>query len=140
VTLFSFDKKFTFFDGLIYFPNMPVKRKGENNLMKSKDFPLRREKVKNNAFCKFCKETSLPGWAYLNREMNKLWKMVWIVFLIAICGASIYVLVNIFKFYSFSVGLCHITGWKFTKLCMQIRTIFCNFKVLLRRSYLQKIA
>ena len=76
---------------------MSVKRKVGNSLMKSKVLPLKREKLKKNAFHKFCDETSLPGWSYLNHEISLIWKMLWIIFLIAICGLSVYVLVMFIK-------------------------------------------
>jgi hypothetical protein len=75
---------------------MSLKRKLGNNLIKTEASPRKREKLKANAFCKFCGETSLPGWAYLNHEMSKPWKVLWIIFLIAVCGISINVLVNTF--------------------------------------------
>jgi hypothetical protein len=45
-------------------------------------------------FSKFCQETSLPGWSYLNYEMSRFWKVLWIVFLCLIIGISVYVIVE----------------------------------------------
>ncbi len=52
-----------------------------------------RNKTKMEAFFRFCNETSLPGLPYLNREMNKPWKIFWVLFLIAIYITSFYVFV-----------------------------------------------
>jgi hypothetical protein len=49
--------------------------------------------LKNGGFSKFCNETSLPGWSYLNHEMSQIWKVLWIIFLIIIVILSGYVLV-----------------------------------------------
>jgi hypothetical protein len=43
-------------------------------------------------FLKFCDETSLHGWSYLNHKMNKVWKIIWILFIFLIIGTSIYVI------------------------------------------------
>jgi hypothetical protein len=43
-----------------------------------------------HGLAKFCNETSLPGWAYLNRDIPKLWKALWALFLIAILIISVY--------------------------------------------------
>ncbi len=76
-----------------------------NTLFKTKVCPMTPEKLEDNVFYKFCDETSLPGWQYLNREMNKVWKMIWIVFLVAACGTSVYVLVKIiFQMLKSSIG------------------------------------
>jgi len=37
----------------------------------------------------------ITGWPYLIREMNTVWRMIWIIFLMAACGTSVYALVNI---------------------------------------------
>jgi hypothetical protein len=50
-------------------------------------------KAKIRAFAKFCDETSLHGLPYLNREMSKTWKMIWIFFIIFIWIISSYVIV-----------------------------------------------
>jgi hypothetical protein len=42
-----------------------------------------------NSFAKFCNETSLPGWAYLNRDIPKIWKALWAAFLMAILIISV---------------------------------------------------
>jgi hypothetical protein len=42
-------------------------------------------------FSKFCSETSLPGWSYLNHRMNQFWKIIWIIFLCFVVANSIYV-------------------------------------------------
>ena len=70
-------------------------RRLNNKVMTNKVFPIPKEKLKDNVLHKFCGETSLPGWPYLNREMSQVWKMIWIVFLLAACGTSVYVLVTI---------------------------------------------
>jgi hypothetical protein len=44
----------------------------------------------SNSFAKFCDETSLPGWAYLNRDIPKVWKALWGAFLIFILMISVY--------------------------------------------------
>ncbi len=54
---------------------------------------MKKKDGKENVFHKFCGETSLPGWPYLNRKMSKVWRVIWIIFLIATCAISIYVLV-----------------------------------------------
>ncbi len=64
---------------------------------------------------KFCNETSLPGWAYLNRDIPKMWKAIWAIFLMVILIISV----------SF-----------FYQNMSQVRY---NFKVLQRSVYLQKI-
>ncbi len=61
--------------------------------MKTKIETEQSQNLKNEGFSKFCNETSLPGWAYLNREMSHLWKVLWIVFLIIIVILSGFVLV-----------------------------------------------
>jgi hypothetical protein len=43
-------------------------------------------------FKTFCEETSLHGWSYLNNKMNKIWKIIWILFIFLIIGTSIYVI------------------------------------------------
>ena len=68
-------------------------RRLNNKVMTNKVFPIPKEKLKDNVLHKFCGETSLPGWPYLNREMSQVWKMIWILFLLAACGTSVYVLV-----------------------------------------------
>ena len=55
-----------------------------------------RHKVTIQAFCRFCNETSLPGLPYLNREMSKPWKLIWVLFLIVIYVSSSYVFVFYF--------------------------------------------
>ena len=50
-------------------------------------------KTTARAFTKFCDETSLHGLPYLNREMSKTWKMIWILFILAIWIVSSYVIV-----------------------------------------------
>ena len=55
-----------------------------------------KNKVTIQAFCRFCNETSLPGLPYLNREMSKPWKLLWVLFLIAIYISSSYVFVFYF--------------------------------------------
>jgi hypothetical protein len=50
-------------------------------------------KMEKCGFSKFCEETSLPGWSYLNYEMSKLWKLLWIIFLCIVVVVSVYVLV-----------------------------------------------
>jgi hypothetical protein len=61
--------------------------------MKTKIGTEQSKKLKNEGFSKFCNETSLPGWAYLKREMSHLWKVLWIIFLIIIVILSGFVLV-----------------------------------------------
>jgi hypothetical protein len=53
----------------------------------------KKSNVKQNAFCQFCSETSLPGWSYLNREANKVWMTIWIILLITAAAMSFYFLV-----------------------------------------------
>jgi hypothetical protein len=56
----------------------------------------KQQKMANNGFSKFCEETSLPGWSYLNHEMSKVWKILWILFLFFLTLLSVFVvLVNI---------------------------------------------
>lgn len=84
---------------------MDVMTRLKNTLFKTKVCPMRPEKLEDNVFYKFCDETSLPGWPYLIREMNTVWKIIWIVFLVAACGTSVYVLVKIiFKMLKSSSG------------------------------------
>jgi hypothetical protein len=52
-----------------------------------------------SAFFKFCGETSLHGWPYFNREMSLVWRTIWILFVIVICGTSVFVLVKISHIY-----------------------------------------
>ena len=63
--------------------------------MKGQNLKMR-NKVTIQAFCRFCNETSLPGLPYLNREMGKPWKLIWVLFLIAIYISSSYVFVFYF--------------------------------------------
>ena len=47
-------------------------------------------------FSKFCEETSLPGWSYLNFDICKFWKLLWIIFLcLAVCLSVLVVIVNV---------------------------------------------
>ena len=43
---------------------------------------------KFSAFAKYCRETSLPGWSYLGRDINPTCKVIWAVFLLGILGLS----------------------------------------------------
>jgi hypothetical protein len=43
-------------------------------------------------FSKFCEETSLHGWSYLNHKMTKIWKIIWMFFILLIIGTSTYVI------------------------------------------------
>jgi hypothetical protein len=61
--------------------------------MKTKIGTEQSKNLKNEGFSKFCNETSLPGWAYLQREMSHLWNVLWIIFLIIIVILSGFVLV-----------------------------------------------
>ncbi len=45
-------------------------------------------------FRKFCMETSLHGWAYINREPVGIRKIVWLLFLTAVSVLSIF---SVFK-------------------------------------------
>jgi hypothetical protein len=61
--------------------------------MKTKINPEKSEKIEKNVFSKFCQETSLHGWSYLDREKSKVWKGLWFIFLLIIIVLSGYVLV-----------------------------------------------
>ncbi len=56
-----------------------------------KPFAIKNEK--KEWFVKFCNETSLHGWPYFNYEMGKFWKLIWFLFLLAICILSVFVIV-----------------------------------------------
>jgi hypothetical protein len=45
-----------------------------------------------HGLAKFCNETSLPGWANLNREIPKMWKALWAAFLLFILIISVFFL------------------------------------------------
>jgi hypothetical protein len=49
---------------------------------------------KKKGFSKFCAESSLHGWSYLNHEMNQFWKILWILFLFLIVIMSVVVVVE----------------------------------------------
>jgi hypothetical protein len=61
--------------------------------MRTKIETEKSRKMEKSGFSKFCEETSLPGWPYLNYEMSKLWKLLWIIFLCIVVVVSVYVLV-----------------------------------------------
>jgi hypothetical protein len=59
----------------------------------------------NNGFSKFCQETSLPGWSYLNSDISKVWKLLWIFFLCsAICHSAYVVYVNTQQYITVELG------------------------------------
>jgi hypothetical protein len=62
--------------------------------MTTKIQPKISSEEKKIGFSKFCEETSLPGWSYLNHDMSKFWKVLWIVFLCLIIAISVYVIVE----------------------------------------------
>ena len=72
---------------------MVITRRFRNKWARSNVFLIKKKELTENVFHKFCGETSLPGWPYLNRKMSKVLRVIWIIFLIATCGISIYVLV-----------------------------------------------
>ncbi len=49
--------------------------------------------MKIHAFSKFCNETSLHGLPYLIKEMSIPWKIIWILFMLAICSISTYIII-----------------------------------------------
>ncbi len=50
--------------------------------------------IEKRTFFKFCSETSLHGWRYLNvGEMSLPWKMIWLIFLLVVSFVSVYVIV-----------------------------------------------
>ncbi len=78
---------------------MDVIRRISDKLMKIKVFPMTKQ---DNVFHKFCSETSLPGWPYLNREMSQVWRLIWVSFLLTACATSVYALVNIHLILSYT--------------------------------------
>ena len=72
---------------------MVIRRRFGTKWTKRNVFLVKKKGLTENVFYKFCCETSLPGWPYLNRQMSKVWKVIWIFFLIATCGISIHFLV-----------------------------------------------
>ena len=54
---------------------------------------------KFSAFSKYCRETSLPGWSYLGRDINPKCKIVWAVFLVGILVLTAwFVKINVTKY------------------------------------------
>jgi hypothetical protein len=39
-------------------------------------------------------DASLHGWPYLNRDVGNVWRTIWIIFLIIVCGLSVFVIVR----------------------------------------------
>ena len=65
----------------------------------------------NNGFFKFCQETSLPGWSYLNYEMIKFWKIIWIIFLFFVICLSVFVLqANVVEYLQVKLGYICLLG------------------------------
>jgi hypothetical protein len=56
------------------------------------EIPVEANPSEMKSFSKFCNETSLHGWAYLNYNMNKIWKITWILFIFLIIGTSVLVI------------------------------------------------
>ncbi len=67
----------------------------------------------------------ITGWPYLIREMNTVWRMIWIIFLMAACGTSVYALVNI----TFS---CPLVVFFFLRSIAAHKTHFIHFISLIQ--------
>jgi len=39
-------------------------------------------------------DASLHGWPYLNRDVGNIWRTIWIIFIIIVCGLSVFVIVR----------------------------------------------